>query len=209
MKHRSSLVISLGVLLITASAFLTGYNVAEDRYAGETSDEVVSLVTQVSNDRKSIWADADQEVIPDYLLNPEMEMPTVEKDGVDYIGVIEIPAQGIQLGVGSGLTMPVLKKVPCRYSGSIYDNTCIIAGHNYKSHFGNLAGTQVGDTVTFTDVDGVVFSYEVSEIETIDGKDVDGMKAGEWDLTLFTCQLNRAKRLAIRCMRTDRGEVSI
>lgn len=209
MKHKSSLVIAAGFLLITAAAFITGYNVAEDRYAGDASNEVINLVSQVSNERKAIWDDAVEEVIPDYLLNPNMEMPTVEKDDVEYIGVIEIPAQGIKLGVASELTMPSLKKTPCRYEGSIYDNTCIIAGHNYQSHFGKLGSVRVGDEVIFTDVDGVTFSYKVSEIETVDGNDVEGMKAGEWDMTLFTCKLTRTQRLTVRCQRTDRGGVAL
>ena len=207
MKHKSSLMLAAGFLFITAAAFITGYNVAEDRYAEEASSEVITLVSQIANERKAIWDGASEKVIPDYLLNPNMEMPTVEKDDIDYIGVVEIPAQGIQLGVASEQTMPSLKKTPCRYEGSIYDNTCIIAGHNYQSHFGRLGSVRVGDEVTFTDVDGTVFSYQVSEVETIDGDDVEGMEAGEWDMTLFTCRLNRYQRIAVRCTRNFQAAV--
>lgn len=205
MRHKSSAMIAAGVLLIAAAALITGYNVAEDRLAGVSSKEAAALVMRIASDRKAVWKDADQEVIPDYLLNPGMEMPTVAKDGIDYVGVLEIPSQGIRLSVANELSMASLKETPCRYEGSIYDDTCIIAGHNYRSHFGKLGALQVGDAVTFTDVDGTAFSYEVSAIETIDGTDTEGMKAGKWDLTLFTCKLTRTQRLVIRCARTDQG----
>ena len=29
---------------------------------------------------------------PDYILNPEMEMPVKEIDGIDYIGTLKIPS---------------------------------------------------------------------------------------------------------------------
>ena len=43
MKHKSSLMLAAGFLFITAAAFITGYNVAEDRYAEEASSEVINL----------------------------------------------------------------------------------------------------------------------------------------------------------------------
>lgn len=206
---RSTAFITIGVVLISAAAFLTGFNVAEDQNAGTASNEVVAMVSQIANDRKAIWEEPDEDVIPDYLLNPDMEMPTIEKDGVDYIGVIELPNQGIKLGVASELQMYSLKRTPCRYDGSIYDDSCIIAGHNYRSHVWNLNYVQIGDPVTFTDADGTVFEYQVSAIEEIDGQDEDAMKAGDWDLTMFTCTLTRTERLTIRCERTDRGGIAM
>lgn len=206
---RSTAFITIGVILISAAAFLTGFNVAEDQSAGTASNEVVAMVSQIANDRKAIWEEPDEDVIPDYLLNPDMEMPTIEKDGVDYIGVIELPNQGIKLGVASELQMSSLKRTPCRYDGSIYDDSCIIAGHNYRSHFWNFNYVQIGDPVTFTDADGTVFEYQVSAIEEIDGQDENAMKAGDWDLTMFTCTLTRTERLTIRCERTDRGGIAM
>ena len=44
-----------------------------------------------------------------------------------------------------------LKQAPCRFQGSVYLNNLIIAGHNYKKHFGGLKNLQIGDVVIFTD----------------------------------------------------------
>ena len=49
------------------------------------------------------------------------------------------------------------------------------------------------------DADGNIFSYEVAEIETVGGYDIEKMEAGDWDLTLFTCTNNGKARAAVRC----------
>ena len=113
-------------------------------------------------------------------------MPTVEINGQECIGTLEIPSLG-------------LKKAPCRYSGSAYLNNLIIAGHNYRTHFSGIKHLKLGDEVRFSDTVGNMFLYEVSEIETIDEHNIGAMETGEWDLTLFTCTKGGRARVAVRC----------
>lgn len=58
----------------------------------------------------------------------------------------------------------------------------------------------VGAEVRFTDVAGQTFRYTVVGQERIDGYDVEGMQAGDWDLTLFTCTWSRVSRVTVRCV---------
>ena len=76
----------------------------------------------------------------------------------------------------------------------------IIAGHNYHSHFGNLKYLTPGDLILFTDMAGNTFSYKVTETQVLDGTAVDEMESGDWDMTLFTCTLGGASRVAVRCV---------
>ena len=92
----------------------------------------------------------------------------------------------------------LLKRSPCLYEGTIYDGM-IIAGHNYRSHFARLNRLRPGDPVTFTDVDGNRWDYTVTLTEIIRGNDAEGMKAGNWDLTLFTCNYGGEERFTVRC----------
>ena len=140
-----------------------------------------------------------KELVPEYVKNPEMEMPTVEVNGQECVGMIEIPALGLKLPVISEWSDAKLKKAPCRYSGSAYLKNMIIAGHNYRTHFSGIKRLNPGDSVVFTDADGNVFSYEVAEIETVGGYDIEKMEAGDWDLTLFTCTNKGKARAAVRC----------
>ena len=74
----------------------------------------------------------------EYKKNPEMEMPTVEVNGQECVGMIEIPALGLKLPIISEWSDAKLKKAPCRYSGSAYLKNMIIAGHNYRTHFSGI-----------------------------------------------------------------------
>ena len=47
---------------------------------------------------------------------------------------------------------PGLKIAPGRYSGSLYTDDLVIAGHNYARHFGPLAQLTVGTEVLFVDM---------------------------------------------------------
>lgn len=80
-----------------------------------------------------------------------------------------------------------------------YLKNMIIAGHNYRTHFSGIKRLNPGDSVVFTDADGNVFSYEVTEIETVGGYDIEKMEDGDWDLTLFTCTNKGKARAAVRC----------
>ncbi|MCD8119184.1 MAG: sortase [Lachnospiraceae bacterium] len=82
----------------------------------------------------------------------------------------------------------------------------IICGHNYDRHFGKLKNLEPGDEITFTDVLGNVFSYEVSETVILKPTAVEEMadqESGDWDLTLFTCTLGGRTRVTVRCMRVE------
>ncbi|MGE4277907.1 MAG: sortase, partial [Lawsonibacter sp.] len=129
------------------------------------------------------------------------QIQLVSVEGEDYIGVLDIPALGLSLPVMDNWSDPKLKKAPCRYSGSFLTDDMIIAGHNYKRHFGPLNQLRQGDLITFTDVDGFVYHYQVVAVETLEGTDIEGMKSGNWDLTLFTCTYGGRSRVTVRCER--------
>lgn len=140
---------------------------------------------------------------PQYLLHPEMEMPTTETEGNEYIGVLEIPALALSLPVISEWSYPNLKLAPCRFEGSAYLDNLIIAAHNYRSHFGRLKTLCAGDEVLFTDAEGNVFCYTVTVLEIVKGNDLETLESGDWDLTLFTCTLVGTTRVVVRCERVQ------
>ncbi len=94
-----------------------------------------------------------------------------------------------------------MKLAPCRYSGSVYLDNLIIAGHNYKKQFGVLKNLQLGDKIVFTDMDRNSFTYAVSEILVLAPTAVEELQAGEWDLTLFTCTPGGQSRVTVRCVK--------
>ena len=208
-KQKGLLLITMGLLLIAAALILVSYNLYDGLRAERAASQVVN---QLSADFPSEAApeapagsagDQEPAVIPDYVLNPDMEMPVENIDGTDVIGVLRIPALELELPVISEWSYPDLKTAPCRYSGSAYLDNLIICGHNYASHFGNLKNLCEGDLATFTDMDGNVFTYRMVEQETLPPTAMDAMESGEWDLTLFTCTMGGQSRVTVRFEREE------
>ena len=196
---KGKILTGVGLLLIAAALLLTVYNIRESDRAGSESEEMVVRMESLTADLPERLETEKKELVPEYVKNPEMEMPTVEVNGQECVGMIEIPALGLKLPVISEWSDAKLKKAPCRYSGSAYLKNMIIAGHNYRTHFSGIKRLNPGDSIVFTDADGNVFSYEVAEIETVGGYDIEKMEAGDWDLTLFTCTNKGKARAAVRC----------
>lgn len=191
---KSNLLILLGAVLILASLGLTMYNLYEDDTAGRNTPDPDGIVQAGAVSSLAGY----EEYIPDYELDPDFEMPVVEVDGREYVGRLDIARLDLSLPVLSELTMANLKIAPARYSGDAYDGNCIIGAHNYNSHFGRLKDLDEGDEVLFTDMDGNQFRYEVKRTDILDGYDVDGLNAGDWDMTLFTCTRGGKNRVTVR-----------
>lgn len=202
-NKKGSPLILMGLLLIAAALFLTVFNLYEEQRAAELSRRVLlELPAKMRSAFPENLTENDPEpVIPDYMLNPYMDMPEVEADDHAYIGVLAIPDLNLELPVMSEWSYPNLKIAPCRYTGSVYLDDMVIAAHNYTRHFGRLKELSGGEMVIFTDSDGNIFTYEVALVETLMPTDVGEMESGEWDLTLFTCTVGGAYRVTVRCMR--------
>ncbi|MGM9590615.1 MAG: sortase [Faecousia sp.] len=210
MKNKGKGLILLGLLLIAAALFLTAYNLYDEQRAGQSAMQAIDqlgdllppeaphkTVTEPSGEQETL-AFYDQTMLPDYVLCPDMEMPVETINGIDYIGVLRIPALELELPIISQWNYKNLKTAPCRYSGSAYLNNLIICAHNFASHFGNLKKLSEGTIATFTDMDGNVFTYNLVERETLQPTDVEAMESGDWDLTLFTCTVGGKTRVTIR-----------
>ena len=99
----------------------------------------------------------------------------------------------------SSWSYPQLKIAPCRYYGSVKTRDLVIAAHNYSRHFGNIKNLSAGDQVYFIDVEGVISSYEVAEVDTLNPTDVENMTSSGYALTLFTCTYGGQSRVTVRC----------
>lgn len=194
---RKSLIVA-GVLGIVAALCLTAYNLYQDDQAAGESALILQELEAIHSE--PISAPTTKPDIPDYMENPYKEMPVTNVDHVDYIGVLDIPSLDLSLPIISQWNNDLLKLAPCRYQGSVYLGNLILAGHNYKAHFGRLKELEPGDSVYFTDEDSNTFSYKVSEIEKLPGTAIAEMASGDWDLTLFTCTIGGESRITVRCI---------
>ena len=188
--------IHVGLLLIAAALFLSAYNEMASHEARNSAQQVIEQLCETLPTESTAGTEAP--AVPEYLLDAGREMPVQTINGRDYIGVLSIPSLELELPVISQWDYPALKVAPCRYSGSLYQDNLIICAHDYASHFGKLKTLQPGDTVQFTDMDENVVTFRMVERETLGPTDVEGMEAGDWDLTLFTCTVGGQTRVTIR-----------
>ena len=199
MRNKGTGLMFLGTVLILAAAALTVYNLAGSRRAQESAARAVeSLKTETA--QREPADERTSETQPDYLLFPNMQMPVTVVDGQEYVGTLQLPVLELELPVISEWSYEALKTAPCRYRGSAYGGGLILMAHNYESHFGRLRELRPGDAVSFSDVSGNRFCYRVADLEEIAGSDIEGMLAGQWDLTLFTCSYGGQNRVAVRCV---------
>ena len=135
------------------------------------------------------------------------EMPVAMLEGYGYVGYVEIPALGLKLPVMSDWDYTRLEIAPCRQFGSSRRDDLVIAAHNFESHFGRLKEMSLGNTVTFTDMAGIVNTYRAEMIETLSPKDVEAVQNSGYDLVLYTCTRDGQERVAVFCNRTGEGTV--
>ena len=217
-KKKGGVLIGMGLVLIAAAALLCAYNFFDSFRAGIVSQASAGYLEEqiqekqlaagtlvsahneapLSGDLAAVDVPREME-IPDYILNPDMEMPVSHYNGQDYIGILEIPAIDMKLSVISEWNYPRLRIAPCRFAGSAYTNNLVISAHNYASHFGSLSKLAEGAAVRFTDTDGNVFNYRVEMKETLNPQDVEYMTDSGWDLSLFTCTPGGSYRATVRC----------
>ncbi len=203
-NHLGTALIVMGLMLLLCAGGLLTYNLLEERAAGESSQTVLEQIAPTVVDRKppqyeDLQGQLPQIEIPNYILNPQMDLPETEYEGRRYVGVINIPALEVELPVLKGWSRSGAKIAPCRYEGTPYLDNLVICAHNYTSHFGRLNTLKTGDLVYFTDMDGNLFTYRVEAFEILQPHQVEEMRSGGWDLSLFTCTLGGQTRFTVRC----------
>lgn len=208
MKGRSvrkgTALILAGLVLLAAAGSLAVWNVYDQQLAEKKAAEAALMLERLQAEQQSQLQELmnlpEEEIVyPDYMLNPDMDMPVKQVNGREYIGLLEIPALEKNLPVISAWNYDNLRAAPCRYQGTAYKNNMILAAHNYTSHFGDLKYLHPGDEIRFTDNDGNRFVYEVVLLETLEPHAVEEMESGGWDLTLFTCTVGGSYRVTVRC----------
>ena len=184
MKNNKSVNIYMiiGLLTLSAAILISAYNIYDAKRAENYSKKLWSEIS------RSI----EEKVETDFSKCRNLEgvnMPCLKIGNCRCIGELEIKGLSLNLPVLEECDAQKLKISPCRYNGTVYDNNMIIAAHNYRSHFGKLFKINRGDSVQFTDADGYVYHYVVSDIEIINGNNPEKLLDGgndKWDLSLFT-----------------------
>ena len=192
--------LTAGVVLVFAALLLFFHNRIEDKKAGENAEKTLQQLEDAMTEREA-KDETDAAPAP-----PVLDMPTVRSGAYDYIGYLDFPGYGLTMPVAATWSFSALEISPCRHAGSVYNDNLVVAGHNYNAHFGVLFELQLGDIVTFTDVDGNAFTYTVRELTSVSPDDSDAVMNRGYALTLYTCNWDTTERVTVFCERTG-GEI--
>ena len=201
-KKTGIAIVAVGAVLILSALLLFLHNRQEDVQAGQEAESLLENVEAVIEMKTikvpviSTQPDAAPSATP---LDPQM--PVVELDGYEYVGYVEIPALELKLPVMSEWDYNRLKIAPCRQFGSSRTDDLVIAAHNYQNHFGRLKDLQTGNAVIFTDMEGVINTYSIEKIETLNPSEVDAVQNSGYDLVLYTCTKGGRTRVTVFCNR--------
>ncbi len=222
-KKIGIVLLTAGAVLVIAALLLFSHNRAEDRRAGESAEDTLRLVEAAMAERETNGetgttpapgasaspgaAAAGTEIGSGGLpAPPALDMPTVRSGAYDYIGYLDFPGYDLTMPVAATWSFPAMEISPCRHTGSVYNDNLVVAGHNYKTEFDVLFHLEAGDTVTFTDVDGNVFTYTVREFASVTPDDSDTVMNSGYALTMYTCNWDTSERVTVFCERTG-GEI--
>lgn len=201
-SKRAGIIIAVtGCLMILFSIGLYVRNDNIEKKAQVYSNEALAQLDPKLYERKTKIENASRNgkiFVPDYVLAPDMEMPVEEVNGQSYIGTIDIPALDLHLPIQSELDDRKMRVSPCRMEGTVYRKNIIIGAHSFKYHFGYLKNLDEGDLITFTDVSGNQFNYNVEYIEILSPFQFKELESGDWDMTLFTCTVGGRARVVVR-----------
>lgn len=194
----------LGTVLLVGALSLFMMNQEESIQAGSTAASAMpQLVEEIQSAREQSEMIKEMTNVPvELLTEEEKKMTEIVIDGYAYIGYLSFPVLDLELPIMADWDYTRLRISPCRYYGTVRGEDLVLMAHNYASHFGRLSELTEGDSVSFTDMDGVTTCYEVVGKDVLAPYAVEEMVAGDYDLTLFTCTYGGASRVTVYCDRT-------
>ena len=188
-KISSIILIVIGAFAVIFAAGAFVYNsVAESR----RYDDAVSAVAKIMESIPEV-----EERVPSERGNNMM--PSLEIDGTNYVALVEFPTYRFVMPVVSTWHSSYIDSVPCRYQGSVYDNTLVIGSSDEEGQMRFAEELEVGDFMYLTDMSGGKYRFAVEAIHHSDEISEERLAQGDFDLTIFVKSSGNSEYLLIRC----------
>lgn len=193
---------ALGLALLAASVGLLSFNRREADRAEAASMELLPAVSDAIAAQMAQKTETTLQ-LPIFAEPTDPKMKEVEVDGYLCVGYVSIPRLELNLPVQASCTDENLKVSPCLYSGTTMEDDLVLAGHNYRRHFGPIRRLKSGDDVVFVDMEGNVIHYQVTAVDAVPPTAVEEVTSGQFDLALVTCTYGGETRLVVYCDRFE------
>lgn len=177
------------ILLLVAIGFLISAITAPDN-SGVDCDKIAAYLDSILPTR-TIGVKEDRS---------NKTMPAVTYNGQDYAALLSVPRFSVKLPVRAAWDKNAVNRVPCRFTGSVYDGTLIIGGVDAGGQFDFVPEIDIGDELTVTDMKGEVFTYTVSTVKHAKNAKAETLTDTGYDLTLFAKDKKTGDWLLVRCL---------
>lgn len=188
-KIYNIILIILGIVLLvvlTLIAIKYGGNQINENNLHSVVDEVKTQIEQIEQVEN----------------NEEQKQVQVEYKGYNVVGIISIPAIGIEYPILDTTNEKTMKVAITKFWGNNVNDlgNFTMAGHNNKdgTMFGKTKRLNIGDKIEMTDLTGKTIEYEIFDQYLIDPNDVScvkSVKENTREVTLITCANGRSNRL--------------
>lgn len=185
-KIISIISITLGAILVIASIGLLVYSMRG--YEIDTNNAIVQIEKLLPKITQSVPQEKGNNA-----------MSSMEIDGESYVALLEMDMYKFKMPVRSVWDEKAVEAVPCRYSGSIYNNSLVIAATDAEGQLDFVNSVNTGDRLTVTDMRGEQFSYKVVKVENSNTATDEELNTDEYDLTIFVEYSGPTDYLFIRC----------
>lgn len=128
-----------------------------------------------------------------------MDMPSLEVEGQDYIALLEAPKYGAKLPVKGKWSAIGAENCPCLFRGTVYDGSLVIGGSSKAGQLAFVSQIQNGDILVVTDMTGGQFTYRVTKIFRTDSAGADVLVDESADLTVFAWNGAGLEYIVVRC----------
>lgn len=185
-KIISIISITVGAILVVASIGLLFFNMRG--YDIDTDSAIVQIEKLLPNITQSVPQEKGNNA-----------MSSMEIAGESYVALLEMDMFKFKMPVRSVWDEKAVEAVPCRYSGSVYNNTLVIASTDEKGQMDFVNNINTGDRLNLTTMRGEQFSYKVVKVENSNTATAEELNTDEFDLTIFVEYSGHTDYLFIRC----------
>lgn len=189
MHSKSKLILLLGAVFIFCGLGLLVFSINATKNTQKKAADMMERLEEILPPRSMGIKD-------DYS---SMQMPVLELDGIEVIGIVEIPEWNVALPFISTWNTKTFHSLPQRFSGTIYDDSLIVGGMDQAGQFDCLKKLDIGNEIIVTDMTGAQFSYVVERIERRKSAEAEVLEDEQSKLTLFVRDASSMEYIMVRC----------
>lgn len=171
----SNISIITGMILIISAVIILTADIGNQKASTENAKKALDMASELMGEVYDAYPEERGNSI----------MPSLMLEGIDTVGIIEVPQYGVKLAVNSCWDKKTANVMPCKYSGSVYNRDIVIGTSDREGQFSFASMLQTGAKLSFIDMEGGKYTYSVEKIEHGAGLDKEKLENGNWDLTVF------------------------